>query len=312
MNEVDLKDVRIFVRVAELGGFAAAARALHIAKSSVSRAIARLEERLGVRLLQRTPRALVLTDAGARYLARVAEAVATIEDASREAAARDTPRGVVRLTAPPDVGSEALPHLIARFTDQHPEVSVEVTLSPAPLDLIEGGFDLALRGGPQPDSALMMSKLLDTAFRLYASPRYLARAGTPAHPAALAQHACVLFHGRRGRSTWTLVGPSGTHAVEVTGRITCDDLAFARRAAVAGAGIALLPEVPGQRAVAAGSLVAVLPDHRTPSDPLFIVSPSARHMPPHVSALRAFLIDAFRTPFNIARPPSDTPPPETI
>ncbi len=302
MDQVELKDVRIFVRVADLGGFAAAARSLRIAKSSVSRAIARLEAALDTQLLQRTPRNLLLTDAGQQYYDRVAAAIATINDASTQAAARDTPQGIIRLSAPPGVGTEALPQIIARFIERHPAVSIDVTLSSSQADLTEGGFDLAVRGGPQPDSALLMCKLLDTSFKLYAAPDYLQRAGAPQHPTDLPDHQCVLFRAPRGHTTWALRGPAGVFDVQVTGKVSSDGLAFVRRAAIAGLGIALLPEVPGQMAVESGWLAPVLPDYSTAADPLFVVYPAARHLPLRVKLFRQHLIDAFAAPHDLQKP----------
>lgn len=295
MAELDLNDVVVFARVVDTGSFSAAARSLNMAKSSVSRCVSRLEARLGTRLLQRTSRATVLTDAGSQYFEQVSAALTTLLDASAAATEQTTPRGTVRITTPPGVGSEALPALIARFVAEYPEVEVEVDLSTASENPVDGGFDLAIRGGPQPDSSLVMRKLRDTTFRLYAAPTYLEHAGTPKTPADLAEHDCLLFLGRQGRAKWPLIGPEGLTEVEVRGRINSNGLVFLRRAAIAGAGIALLPEVPGKYATQKNLLTHILEDHALVNNPLYLVYPSALHVPLRVRLFREFLLDHFPT-----------------
>ena len=255
MDELNLNDVRVFARVIESGGFSAAARALRVSKSSVSRCVARLEDQLGVLLVQRTPRATLPTAAGRRYFEQISPALETIRDASTRASERDAPRGLVRIGAPQSVGSEALPELIARFVALYSEVRVEVELTAGSPSMIDEGIDLAIRGGPQPDSSLISRALGGSAFRLYASPAYLARAEPPRRPEQLGSHECLLFRAARGQDTWQLEGPRGPVAVAVSGRIASNELSFIRRAAIAGAGIALLPEAPTSHAVARGLLI---------------------------------------------------------
>lgn len=293
VGDLDLNDVAVFVRVVQTGSFSAAARSLHIAKSSVSRCVARLEERLEARLLQRTPRATVPTEAGQAYFEQVGGALTAILDASEAATSRRVPRGTVRITAPPGVGSEALPELVTRFIARYDEVAVEVDLSASVPNPVEGGFDLAIRGGPQPDSSLVVRKLRDIALRLYAAPGYLSQAGSPECPEDLAAHDCVLFRGRQGRCRWRLTGPEGEVEVIVRGRLGSNGLPFVRRAAIAGAGIALLPEPTGDSAVRRGLLSPVLPDYALTTSPLYLVYPSARHVPLRVRLFRDFLLEHF-------------------
>ncbi|GLW89762.1 LysR family transcriptional regulator [Actinokineospora globicatena] len=283
----ELGDVAVFVRVVEAGSFSAAARALWMPKSSVSRRVARLENRLGVRLLHRTTRSLALTDAGRAYHARVSVALAELDSAAGAAAdSREAPRGVVRLAARPDVGVEVLPELVAAFLTRYPEVRVEVELSVS-ADLVEGGFDLALRAGPGGRGS---TRLQDTRFRLYASPVYLARKGIPQRPTDLADHSCLRFGDA---DQWLLHGPRGEVPVPVTGPLAADDLSFVRRAAVAGVGIALLPDPAVAPSVRAGLLTLVLPDHHAEGQPLHLVVPSDRHLPSRVAVLRDFLLANF-------------------
>ncbi|SES33558.1 LysR family transcriptional regulator [Actinokineospora terrae] len=283
----ELGDVAIFVQVVAAGSFSAAARALWMPKSSVSRRVARLENRLGVRLLHRTTRSLALTDAGRAYHARVSVALSELDSAAGAAAdSGEAPRGVVRLAARPDVGAEVLPELVAAFLARYPEVQVDITLSPS-VDLIEGGFDLALRAGPESRGS---TRLQDTRFRLFASPVYLARKGIPQRPADLEGHLCLRFGDA---DQWHLRGPRGEISVAVKGPLAADDLSFVRRSAIAGVGIALLPAPAVAASVRSGLLTPVLPDHYAEGQPLHLVVPSDRHLPLRVAVLRDFLLANF-------------------
>lgn len=294
MPVVDLSDVEVFVRVVEANGFSAAARALRLPKSTVSRRVARLEDALGTRLLQRTTRSLSLTEAGREYHSRVSGALAAMEEAAALALqAQEHPHGAVRLAAPPDVGSELLPGLLAGFVERFPDVRVEVDLDPNAPGLVEGGYDLALRAGRPVDVTAATVRLQQVDFRLYAAPGYRDRRGLPEKPDELVGHACVLFRARNGRARWRLEGPGGEVEVVVGGSLSADDMTFVRRAAIAGVGVALLPELVGERAVATGRLCPVLPAFHSPGIPLYLVHPSATHVPLHVRVLRDFLLGGF-------------------
>lgn len=289
-----LDDVAVFVEVVESGGFSSAARTLGVPKSSVSRRIARLEERLGVRLLNRTTRAIALTDSGRAYFERVSGALATLREAAGAAEeAREVPKGRVCVSAPPGVGDEALPDVVARFVATYPEVEVQVDIRAETPNLVESGHDLAVVGGRQPDSSLVIRKLRRTDFRLYASPEYLEDAGVPETVKDFAEHAFILFHARSGKCRWTLTGPEGDVDVEVRGRVETNSLAFVRRAAFCGLGIALLPQVPGEMAVKQGLLAPVLAEHFMAGNDLFVIVPSNQHVPPRVRAFCDFLIENF-------------------
>ena len=159
--------------------------------------------------------------------------------------------------------------------------------------LVENGFDLALRGGQQPDSALVIRKLQDIAFRLYASPSYLENCSTPTTPEQLADHDCVLFRARGGKLLWKLCGPGGEVEVSVRGTIASNDLSFVRRTAIAGSGIALLPELVGEPIRQAGQLASVLPKYLAEGNAMYIVYPSTQHLPLKVRAFRDFLLEHF-------------------
>lgn len=292
MDDLNINDVMTFVRVVEAGSLTAAARRGKTAKSSVSRCLARLEERLGVRLLQRNARSVALTEAGRTYYRQVSANLAGILEAS-SAASASTARGTVRVSAPDGVGIEVLPELSRRFMERYPGIALDFELSAAPPNLLEQSLDLAIVGGPVPDSAVVMRKLRETNFRLYASPHYLARAGVPKHVDELEGHECVLFFGRDGAARWALSGPEGDVAVAVRGRVNSNSLTFSRRAAIAGAGIALLPEIPASVAVRRGQLCLVLPALAMTSSPLFLIYPYARHLPERVRLFRDFVLEHF-------------------
>jgi DNA-binding transcriptional LysR family regulator len=294
---MNLNEIAVFARVVELGSFTRAAEQLGVPKSTVSRAVARLEDRLGVRLLQRSTRALRLTEAGAAYHERIAAALRLIEDAEGEAShLQGAPRGTLRITAPYDVGAGVLAAIVARFTARYPEVRVDAVLTGRVVDLIAEGFDLAIRGGRLRDSSLIARNLGTVENRLFAAPAYLEARGQPASPEALRDHACVLFRPQNGTARWRLTGPAGAAEVEVSGPVGADDYSFIRAAVCAGAGIGLLPWFLCADDVAAGRLVRVLPRHEQTGASLYIVYPPTDHLPQRVAVFRDFLVENLTPP----------------
>lgn len=290
---MDLNEVATFVRAVEDGSFSEAARELGVPRSTVSRRIARLEEELGVRLFQRTTRRMTLTDEGAAFFERVGPAVAKVEEAAN--VARDmggAPRGLLRISAPVDLGHGLLGELTADFVRAHPEIQVEVSLTGRHVDLIHEGFDMALRAGRLADSSLIARKLGSTELCLFASPDYVARRGLPATPDELEGHDAVLFKAFVDAGCWTLTGPDEEEvSVPVTGLVTGDEFAFLRRVTVAGGGICLMPRFLGMRDVEGGKLVRVLEGYRRHGGGLYVVYPSARYLPAKVRLFRDFLVE---------------------
>jgi DNA-binding transcriptional LysR family regulator len=289
---MDLNHVTAFVRVVHDGSFTAAARALGLPKSSVSRSIAQLEQDLGVRLLHRTTRKLHLTDAGTAFHNRVSRALADIDEAS--SAAGDLQRelrGPVRITAPVDLGVWAVAAIVARFVRRHRSVNVEVRLSARVVDLVAEGFDLAVRAGTLRDQSLIARRVGELELGLYASSRYLARRGAPRTIGDLAEHDCVLLRTDAGTVAWKLTSSSGEEQlVEPHGSIAADDISFLKKAVLAGGGIALLPQFVGAREELSGKLVRVLPDWRLAGSALHVVYPSARYVPQRVVVFRDYLV----------------------
>jgi DNA-binding transcriptional LysR family regulator len=291
---MDLNLVSMFVRVVDSGSFTAAASQLGLRKSSVSRGVARLEEDLGVKLIHRTTRRLNLTEAGAAYFARVREVTSGIDEASAEIREMGKePRGTVRVTAVGDTGA-LLAELAAKFVRRYPKIKIEFVLTSRAVDLVAEGIDLAIRGGVLRDSSLIAHKIAATPLALFASPSYLRRRGTPKTLRELSEHDCVLYRPEGGRNLWRLDGPKGEVSVEVTGPIGADDLAFAARAAMAGAGICLLPPGLWRAPLEQGALVRVLPEHALTAGAAYIVSPASRYQLARVRLLRDFLVPALR------------------
>jgi DNA-binding transcriptional LysR family regulator len=292
---MDLNRVSAFVRVVHDGSFTAAAKALGLPKSSISRSVAQLEEDLGIRLLHRTTRQLHLTDAGAAYYERVSRALGDIGEATT--AASDTqaePSGVVRVTAPVDIGVWALASMIARFVRKHPKIKVEISLTGRVVDLVAEGFDLAVRAGPLRDSSLIARRIGELQSVAYASPKYIERHGEPKKLDDLSSHACVLFRPTSQNAKWEMMRTDGTLAsVNVSGPVSSDDLSFVRKAVLAGCGIGVLPTFLCGRAELAGKLVRVLGDWSLPHGAvLHVAYPSARFVPQRVVLFRDYLIAA--------------------
>ena len=286
---MDLNRVATFIRVVEAGSFTAAATRLQLPTSSVSRSVAKLEQDLGIVLLERTTRRISLTDAGRAYYERAREAVAGLDEATVLAgeAARE-PSGVVRLAAPPELGGK-LAIVLGAFTRLNPRIHVDVVTTARGAELVGAEVDIAIVHGRLEDSELIVRKLGVSVHRLYASSAYVERRGQPRSVADLARHDVVLYRGNGGQATWELVGPRGPETVKVKGPLSGDSLQFVYEAVAGGHGIGLLPEQYLSRLCApAAPLVHVLPKVTSAGAVQSLVHPS-RHLPKRVMLLREFL-----------------------
>ena len=294
MAALDLNDVAAFVRVVERSGFAKAARELGVPTSTLSRAVARLEAATRTRLVHRNTRNVTPTSEGQAFYSEVAPAMLTLQHATRavEGDHRE-PWGRLRISAPNDLGSTFVAGLVAAFSERFPHVEVSVELSMHQVNLVQDGFDLALRAsGRLRDSSLVARKAGDLEAALYASPSYLSSRGTPTEPADLVAHRCVLFRPENGEVCWTLEGPGGAVEQRVRGRIGGDDHSFLRGAALAGAGVALLPHLIAADDVAAGRLVHVLPQYVMRGASLYVVYAAARALPAKIAVFRDFVLQS--------------------
>ena len=290
-----LDEIAVFVHVVKAGSFTAAAEQRGVPKSTLSRAVTRLEEAMHARLLRRSARLLALTEAGRALFDRAAPHIAGLEDAAESAlAGEDQPQGTLRLTAPVDTGEGFLADLLVRFTARYPLLHVEVDLSSRKVNLVEEGFDVALRASERlEDTSLVARRVATGELHVFAAPAYLARRGTPAVPEDLVDHECVLFRPVDGTDTWQLQGPGGESTVKVSGRIGSNDFSFVRSVVRSGAGIGGFPAFIAARDVTEGHLVRILPAWSRTAGTLYIVYPASPHLPKKVTAFRDFVVESF-------------------
>lgn len=299
----DLNDLYYFAQVVDAGGFSAASRRLDIPKSRLSRRIALLEERLQMRLLQRTTRRLRLTAAGERYLQycrTVTESARAAEDAMRQL--RVEPAGAVVMSAPVAIARDLLPGLLPEFLQAWPKVDIQVLASNRRVDLITEGVDLALRVRSRldADADMVMREFGTSASYLVASPAFLQRHGQPQHPSELAELPTLSFGSGPSPHHWTLHGPRGEPVVlTVRPRLCADDFPSLADAAIEGCGVALLPDMAVAQAVHEGRLVQVLPQWKSDAGVFHMVYPSRRGMLPAVRVLVDFLAERLPTRYGL-------------
>ncbi|WP_431080173.1 LysR family transcriptional regulator [Pseudomonas thivervalensis] len=294
-----LADVEAFVTVVEKGTLSAGAVALGTTPSVLSRAISRLEARLGVQLLRRTTRRLNLTDAGTLYLEQSRSAFALIDDAERRIQGQDgVLTGRVRLSVPTTYGHYRLPSLLSRFAQACPQVRVELSITNRNVDLVAEGYDLAIRLGPLPDSGLVGRKLEDARLRLVAAPHYLERTGTPRHVDELAAHACLPFvMPSSGRiAPWLFRENHEDREWLPTGNVhVSDDVLGIVSLAQAGMGICQTYDFIVRERIERGELVGLLEDFGGRSRPFSVIYPPHRQLPAAARALIDFLTRAEAT-----------------
>ena len=289
---MDLNLLAVFEAVARASSFSAAAKELGIPKSSVSRAIARLEDELRVQLLFRTTRQVALSEAGTALYDRMTPLLRSLKAALGELPeTEEAPSGTLRVTAPVDLGVLSLAEVVTRYAARYPAVSVDLHLTGRVVDLVGEGFDVALRVASKlEDSSLVVRRAAAVTFRLYASPLYLARRGTPRSEDDLDEHDWIVFRGGPQK----LRAPGLRQATTRPPRIVCDDLLFVRDAVRSGAGIGLLPTFVAEADVVAGTLVRIVPRCERPAGSLYIVTPAARHVPPKVTAFRDLVVEMLK------------------
>ncbi len=297
---MDLNLLTVFEAVARTSSFSGAARELGMPKSSVSRAVARLEAELGVQLLFRTTRQVSLSEEGKALYDRITPLLRSVKGVLGELPAREEePSGTLRVTAPVDLGVLFLAEVLTRYTARYPSVSVDLHLTGRVVDLVAEGFDVALRVASRlADSTLVVRRAAPIVVQLFASPLYLARRGTPRSEADFAAHEWVTF--RSGPQRLRIPSPRPAPAVHPEGRIVCDDLLFVRDAVRAGAGIGLLPTFMAEADVVAGKLVRIAPRFERLAGHLHIVTPAAKHVPRKVSAFRDLVLELLRARFGAA------------
>jgi DNA-binding transcriptional LysR family regulator len=288
----DFEGLAIFAKVVELRSFAGAAAELRLSKATVSKAVSRIEARLGARLINRTSRRLALTDAGRQLAGRAAHILAEGEAAEDAALAQATmPRGLVRLAAPMSFGVLHVAPLLPEFLATYPEVSVDLHLSDAMVDLIGEGFDAAIRIAILPDSSLVVRRLCEVLPYLVGSPAYLNKHGRPKHPLHLAEHRCISYSYTVTPDTWRFTKNGKSATVRPSGPLRLNNGDAMMPALIAGTGVGVLPEFILRDALAVGQLERLLPDWSLPSGAVYWVTPPGGPRPKRVEVLGDFLVE---------------------
>ncbi|WNG30474.1 LysR family transcriptional regulator [Cystobacter fuscus] len=289
MKQPDLNATRVFVQVVESGSFRQAAQALGMPKSTVTRKVAELEQRLGTPLLVRSTRRIGLTEAGRSYLRHAQTALSALHDAERAIAEeQSSPRGLLSITASINAGLVVLPSMLAEFLRRYPDIRLSVELTDQKVDLIQRNLDVAVRIGTLPDSSLVSVRLGQSTLRLFASPDYLKARGEPRVPEDLLHHDCLVY-GAQTVLDWTFQGARGVFTVQVPQRLFLNNFLVLRIAALAGLGIVRMPSFMGDEAVQNGQLRRLLDDYAGPPFSLNLLYPPTRLRAPKVRAFVEFM-----------------------
>ena len=290
-----LQAMQLFARVVETGSYTAAAEQLEISRALASKLVQALEDQLGVRLLHRTTRRLSLTEAGQNYYQRVAEILAQLAEAEAEAAELQLePRGRLRVSAPMSFSILHLGAALADFQRKYPRVELELNLNDRVVDLVEDGFDLAIRIGRLADSSLVARRLAGSQIVAVAAPAYLAWHGMPSHPDDLAHHNCLDYTLSPRRDEWQFARGEERVNVRVRGNLHVNNGDMIALAAAQGLGVALSPAFIVHDALRRGDLVRVLPEWQLPDIGVYAVYPAGRSLPAKTRSLIDFLAERFR------------------
>jgi DNA-binding transcriptional LysR family regulator len=299
MEQFDLNEIAIFVKVVDAGSFTGAAKSLGLPKSTVSRKITQLEERLSVRLLQRTTRTLSLTDTGSAYYQQCSRIISDVQEANIAVTEmQSTPVGTLRITAPVLFGSLVLSDIVAVFLQRNPGIQIDMVLTDQPLDLIQEGIDVAFRAGILADSSLIARPLGTVNLITCASPDYIAEHGKPNHPDDVKQHH-TLGWGQTTNS-WEFDSPEKI-TVNLKPRVKVNDAFSLRKLAMNGLGLARLPAFLCADDIKDGKLLPVLCDWSFRSSPIHALYPSNRHLSVKVRSFVDYIVDELRheQPWNV-------------
>lgn len=291
MEQYDLNEIAIFVKVVDAGSFTGAAKNLGLPKSTVSRKITQLEERLGVRLLQRTTRTLSLTDTGSAYYNQCSRIISDVEEANIAVTEMQSkPKGLLRITAPMLFGTWVLSDLVSNFLKKNPEIQIEIVLTDQSLDLIQEGIDVAFRVGVLADSSLIARPLGEASVVLCASPSYIEQHGSPAHPMELKNHNIINWtHG----DDWDFDTPE-VLSVDVKPRVSVNEAQSLHKMALNGIGIARLPAFICAQDIADKQLIPILCGWASNPRPIHAIYPSNRHLSVKVRSFVDYVVDELR------------------
>lgn len=292
----DLARIRAFVQVFDAGGFSAAARVNGRSKALLSKYVTDLEDHLGVRLMNRTTRKLSLTEAGEAYYREVREILSQLDDLDATITEQSAaPRGILRVSAPRNFGETTLLEPLFEFTRAHPDVTLDLRLEDRMVDLVEEGFDVALRISKMSDTSLIARKIAETSVVICAAPQVIKAHGAPKTPDALKGLPCIVDTNKTGQANWQFVEDGRTVTVHVDGPVRVNSPVGVLVAAQKGLGFALLPSFLANSAIERGELVPVLTDYFQHTAFLQAVYPHRRHLSGKVRALIDFLVDWFAT-----------------
>jgi DNA-binding transcriptional LysR family regulator len=284
----------VFVKAVELGSISAAANELDLSSQLAGKHVRALEQGLGIKLLNRTTRRQSLTDGGRVFYERAKNVLAEMEAAEALIAeTRSVPQGRLRISAPITFGSRSLAPAVADYMKQHPQVSVDLSLTNRTVDLVDEGFDVVFRTGELPDSGLLARRLAPLRLVLCAAPDYLRSTKKLRKPEDLADHECLVFSHTSLRTTWTFEGPRGRVSVPITGRFSTDSGEALRAAAIAGAGILLQPYALVNEEIESGRLVRLLQRYEPAARPLHALYAPDRRMTPKLRSFLDFAVQRF-------------------
>jgi DNA-binding transcriptional LysR family regulator len=305
MLRANLNEILIFMAVVDEGSFIAGGQAMGLSRSAAGKAVNRLEDRLGVRLLNRTTRALSITDEGRVFYDRGLQILAAVDDAQASVAGHPgTPRGLLRLTVPDAFGRLVILPLLEKYLRAWPDVQIEVSFTDRPADIVEEGFDLAVRVGEAPPDTRLVSRVIaHYKAVLCASPSYIAERGEPLNVDELASHDCLFFSSRNRRQSWLIPGEDGTWAKALgRSRLRLDSGEAIRDAAVAGLGIAYLPDFLVAEDLAAGRLQQALPQRTAGDVKILAIYPTRRLLDPRVRRFIDLMVEQLGTDARDASP----------
>lgn len=293
-----LSDIAVFVQVVDSGSFTAAAERLELSKSVVSKYVTRLEDRLGARLLNRTTRRLNLTEVGRVFYERSRRGLQEIDEAETQVSRlQGTPRGTLRLNAPMSFGILHIAPALQDFVSRYPDVSVDMNLDDRKVDVIEEGFDLAVRISDLPDSSLIARRLGPCNYVICAAPKYLDQHGTPRIPEDLHKHNCIIYQYRPSAYDWHFLTPDGKHiSVSVSGSVRMNNGLAIREALLHGVGIARTPTFVVHSDIQAGRIQPILSDYSTLEVSIYLVYPQRQHLSPKVRAFVDFMAERIKDP----------------
>lgn len=292
MNQ--LQNMRVFAKVVEAGSFIAASEALGISRPMVSKHVARLEYDLGVKLLNRTTRTTSVTEAGRAFYARCLDIFARLDEAVQEASnLRIEPKGQLRISASHSFGRQHLTRSIVNFQKAYPDIEIDLTLNDRMIDLVDEGFDLAIRIGHLADSALIARKLGNCALTLCAAPSYLETHGIPKTPKDLSDHNCLVYCYLAEGKSWAFTKDGKVHTAKVSGNFQANSGDAVVEAAVSGLGIVLEPSFLTSPYLKSGKLVQLLGDYEIPQRGIYAVYPQDRLLPQKTRVFIDFLVGQY-------------------